>query len=116
MCTPIFTKLEPTSKISQNTVRTAKEIQTVITSHQIEIKRFHRQMVNSGLTVQYGFIIFQFEIKPDGSVGQIYLIRNNFGNVYADKMMEIIRGWKFKPLETSETQLIELPYAFTDKE
>ena len=115
MCTPVVTKLEPSSKINQNETRTAKEIQAVITSHQTEIKRFHRQMVNSGLTVQYGFIILQFEIKQDGSVGEIYLVRNNFGTVFAEKLKEIIKQWKFKPIETNDTQLIELPYAFTEQ-
>jgi hypothetical protein len=115
-CTPVATKIESSTKITQKKNRTPKEIQSEISSHQDEIKRIHRQMVIDGLTVPYGFIIFQFEIMPDGSVGEIKLIRNNFGDLFAEKMTAIIKEWKFNAVENEETQLIELPYAFTAKE
>lgn len=114
-CTPVITKIETPPKVTQYTKRTASMIQSEINRHKSDVKRLHRQLLTEGKTLAQGFITFQIVIEPSGLVTDVKVTRNTFGEAFASEMKKLILTWKFDEVEDPNSQIVELPYAFTEQ-
>ncbi|MCK6601940.1 MAG: hypothetical protein L6Q77_08955 [Bacteroidetes bacterium] len=111
-CTPVQTQIQGASV--RKAERSSIELQMVIQSHFDELRRIHRELYLEGkLGFKEGIVIFQFEILPDGSVGQIKVTKNTFYPDIGEVIGAEIKNWKFSAIESSLIQTIEVPLAFT---
>jgi len=112
-CTPLQTKIEYESFRKKE--RSVLEIQLVIDQHVPELRKIHRELLRSRqLGFKEGVIVFQFDIKPDGSVDHFQIMKNTFFPLIGERIKKEVLTWKFEPVFSTDVQRVELPLAFTD--
>lgn len=112
-CTPLQTKIS--GETYHKTERSVFEIQLVIDQHIPELRKIHRELLkNRQLGFKEGVIVFQFEINPDGSVGNYKIVKNTFFPLIGEKIKSEVLTWKFEPIYSVYVQTVELPLAFTE--
>lgn len=112
-CSPIQTKIEHETFSKKE--RSVLEIQLVIDQHIPELRRIHKELLKSRqLGFKEGVIVFQFDINPDGSVGQFEIKKNTFFPLIGERIKSEVLTWKFEPVFSSDVQRVELPLAFTE--
>ncbi len=91
--------------------RPIEEIRTVVMRHIHQLKQEYDKLCRTNS--QSGKIMVRFTIDPNGDIIKCDLVSSSFEPSFNNKILSIIKTWKFEASSTYGSATITYPFAFT---